>query len=416
MRLTNSRPRRRGGVLVKVAFCLPVLLGVAALNLDGGRMMDERRRAQATADAAALAAGGVLYSNYWTKHGTGPVDAARTAAEQVAVANGYPASALTVRIPPTSGPYAGQAGHAEVLLDTSLEASFGRVFTGGTLDVSARAVARGEPLRVGVVLLNPNKSGAFTNSAAAFVLVNKPLVVNSTSTSAIQSTGLAVLSLSRIDVTGGINSTTVLPLTTRVRTGVAPTLDPYAYVPVPDESAMPVRSAAPLTISLGAAVLQPGVYKGGIRATGASVVVMLPGTYVMQGGGFRVDGAAVVTGLGTTVYNTTSSTYASGPIAVGGLGNVVMTAPLSGTYQGFSFFQHRGLAQPVSVTGLGLTVVTGAVYAAAAPVNLNGTAAVGVDILGGSYVADSMTVSGIGAVTVDLGLNPPRIPDVRVVE
>jgi hypothetical protein len=98
------------------------------------------------------------------------------------------------------------------------------------------------------------------------------------------------------------------------------------------------------------------------------------------------------------------------------VGKVVMTAPLSGPYQGISFFQHRGLTQPVSLMGLGLTTITGTVYAASAPVNLTGSAAVGLDILGGAYVADSMTVSGLGAVTVNLGLNPPRIPDVRVVE
>jgi len=74
------------------------------------------------------------------------------------------------------------------------------------------------------------------------------------------------------------------------------------------------------------------------------------------------------------------------------------------------------MTDPVTVTGLGLTTLTGVVYAAKAPVNLTGTAAVGLDILGGAYVAESMTVTGVGAVTVDLGLNRPRIPDVRVVE
>ena len=192
-----------------------------------------------------------------------------------------------------------------------------------------------------------------------------------------------------------------------------PTPDPLAFLPIPDGSAVPVRSAAPLTVnSLLPITLQPGMYKGGLRVTGGSVVVMAPGVYIMEGGGFKVDGLATVTGLGVTVYNTTSATYAAGPITVNGLGKVVLTAPLSGTYQGINFFQNRSMTQAVSVSGLGLTTITGVVYA----VNLSGSAAVGLDILGGAYVADSMSVSGIGSVTINLGLNPPRVPDVRMVE
>lgn len=414
---TRTPHRRPGTVLVKVAVCLVALIGIAALNVDGGRMMDERRRAQTAADAAALAAGAKLYEGYWSHHGLDPFGAARTAAEQVAEANGYPASAVTVSVPPTSGTFAGKPGHAEVTIATTLGGTFGRAITGDDLLVAARSVARGEPLPIGIILLRPAGPAAFDNSAAAFALVNKPLIVNSTDPAALRSTGLAVVSLNRIDVTGSVSIGNLLTINAPIRTGIRPTLDPLAFLPVPDTTGMSVRSNTPLTInSLVPTVLQPGVYRGGIRVTGASVVVMLPGVYVTEGGGFRVDGLATVTGLGTMVYNTTSPTYPAGPISVTGVGKVVMTAPLSGTYQGINFFQHRGLTQPVSVTGVGLTTITGTVYAVKAHVNLNGSAAVGLDILGGAYVADSMTVSGVGAVTVDLGLNRPRVPDVRVVE
>jgi len=415
--MTRNPRNHRGAVLVKVALCMPVLLGIAAINLDGGRLMDERRRAQSTADAAALAAAADLYAHYRTNQGTDPLGTARVAAQQVAVANGYPASAVTVNVPPQNGAYAGEAGHVEVQIDTSLDASFGRMFTSSGMQLSTRAVARGQPLKIGIILLRETGAGAFNNSAVAFTLVNKPLIVNSSDSQAFQSTGLVMVSLSRIDVTGGMSNSSTLSLTTRVRTGVRPTLDPLAQLPIPGAASAVVRSGAPLTInSLLPTILLPGVYRGGIRATGLSIVLMLPGVYIMEGGGFRVDGVATVTGLSTMVYNTTSSTYASGPISVTGLGRVIMTAPLSGTYEGINFFQHRGLTQPVSLTGLGLTTVTGTVYAARAPVNLTGTAAVGLDILGGAYVADSMTVTGVGAVTVNLGLSTPRVPDVRVVE
>ena len=56
------------------------------------------------------------------------------------------------------------------------------------------------------------------------------------------------------------------------------------------------------------------------------------------------------------------------------------------------------------------------VYAAQAPVSLTGLVAVGLDVLGGAYVVNSLTVQGVGAVNIDLKLNPPRVPDVRLVE
>jgi hypothetical protein len=415
-RHSRRRPRpRRGIALAKVLLCLTVIFGVLALNLDGGRLMDERRHAQAAADAAALAAGADLYTNWWTNHGTDPAGTARAAAFDTAAANGYPAGAVTVNIPPTAGTYAGKAGHVEVQISTTLDASFGRAFTGSGMAVGGRAVARGEPLDIGIILLRPTGAAAFNNSAAVFGLVNKPLIVNSSDPLALRSVGLVLVALSRVDVTGGTQISSLLQLSGPMRTGVRPTPDPLARLPVPAAAA--VASSAPLTVnSLLPTVLGPGLYKGGLHVTGLSVVVMTPGVYVMEGGGFQVDGLATVAGVGVTVYNGTSPTYAAGPISIGAAGKVVLTAPLSGTYQGINFFQDRGLTQPVSMTGLGLSAITGVVYAAKAPVNLTGTAAVGLDILGGAYVADSMTVSGVGAVTVDLGLNRPRVPDVRLVE
>lgn len=417
---TTTPSRRRGAVAVKVLLLLSVFVGILALNLDGGRMADERRRAQAAADAAALAAAGNLYENTWTNHGTDPVGTAKATAVQCALANGYAAADVTVNIPPTTGSYAGRVGHAEVTITTTLGATFGRFFTDHGLPVAGRSVARGEPLPIGIHALRSTGPDAFLNTSAAFAVLNKSIVVNSNHPSAMRMGGLATVMAGRVEVTGGIVNPTLISVTVgpRVpRTGVRPSLDPLAFLPIPDTGTMTVRSAVPLTInSVLPTVLQPGVYRGGIRVTGASVVVMSPGTYVTEGGGFRVDGLATVTGLGVTIYNTTSPSFAAGPISVTGVGKVVLTAPLAGTYQGINFFQNRGLSQPVTVSGIGLTTLTGVVYAASAPATVNGSAALGLDILGGAYVVESFAVGGVGAVTVNLGLNPPRVPDVRVVE
>ncbi|HBI44301.1 MAG TPA: hypothetical protein DDY78_15840 [Planctomycetales bacterium] len=411
----RPRPSRPGKVLVWVVLSLAVIVGIVAINLDGGRLLEERRRVQAAADAAALAAGADLYENYWTNHGQDPAGTARAAAVKSAASNGLPAGAVAVNIPPRSGTFAGQAGYVEVIIRRDIGATFGRLFTNQDLPVVGRGVARGEPLKIGLILLAPSGAGAFLNKSLAFTMTNSPIIVNSSDPAAYDQPTFGVTIASRYDVTGGYNNSGGALLVGKMRTGVPPTPDPLAFLPIPSTAGAPVRSAAPLTVnSLFPTVLRPGIYQGGIHIKSLSIVLMLPGVYIMQGGGFKVDTLATVTALEVMVYNTTSGGYAPGPITVSG--NVVMTAPLSGIYQGISLFQDRSLTTPISMTGVGLTVLTGVVYAAQAPVSLTGLVAVGLDVLGGAYVVNSLTVQGVGAVNIDLKLNPPRVPDVRLVE
>jgi hypothetical protein len=395
---------------------LPVIVGIVAINLDGGRLMQERRNAQAAADAAALAAAAKLYAGYWSCYGQDSQGAAASAAAASAAANGYPASGVTVNIPPSSGSFAGKPGYVEVIIQTTLAASFGAAITSNDLPVQARAVARGLPMSLGIIVLQSTGANALLNESLAFTVVNSPVIVNSTDASAWTQASVGVVVASRFDITGNFVNAGPALMLGGVSTGVSPTPDPLAFLPVPDSSVAMV-SAAPLVVNSALpTILQPGVYQGGVRITGLSTVLMQPGVYIMQGGGFTVDGGATVVGLGVMIYNTTSTTYAPGAISITALAKVVLAAPTSGAYQGINIFQDRSLAQPISLTGFGLAAITGVIYAPQAPVNLTGSATVGVDILGGAYVVRSMTVQGVGAININLNLNPPRIPDVRVVE
>src|SRR5262245_66516596 len=106
-------PLRKGAVVVLVAVLLVVLVGMLALVLDGGLLQDDRRGAQAAADAAALAAATELFKNYglitptttspvWDPNGAGD-SAARASAEH----NGYPdnqaPTAVGAQLPPPTG-------------------------------------------------------------------------------------------------------------------------------------------------------------------------------------------------------------------------------------------------------------------------------------------------------------------------
>src|SRR5579872_78215 len=81
---------RRGGSVTPLAvLSLTLLVSVVALVVDGGSLMEERRHAQATADAAALAAAADLYANYGTNGGADPKSTAAASAQAIANANGF---------------------------------------------------------------------------------------------------------------------------------------------------------------------------------------------------------------------------------------------------------------------------------------------------------------------------------------
>src|SRR5687768_12949042 len=99
MRLIKTE--RRGTVTVAVGICLVAMLGVIALSLDGGLLLDKRRQAQAASDAAALAAASELFRWHFshagldngpipTKTGVGPeAGKIREFAKEVAAKNGF---------------------------------------------------------------------------------------------------------------------------------------------------------------------------------------------------------------------------------------------------------------------------------------------------------------------------------------
>src|SRR5205823_134514 len=137
---------RRGVVVVLVSLALLGLVGVAAITVDGGLLYLHLRSTRTAADAAAMAAACELFKNYPNDAGRDPRGTAQTAAQQVASSNGYgsdSSSTVTVNIPPVSGPYAGQASYAEVLITYNAPRAFSRIWGTAPVAVRARAVSRG---------------------------------------------------------------------------------------------------------------------------------------------------------------------------------------------------------------------------------------------------------------------------------
>src|SRR5262245_61119539 len=163
---------RRGATVVLVAVCLTVILAFVAIAIDGGGLLEQRRQAQATADAAALAAAQELFVNYPQNKGLDPGGTAVSRAQTIAAANGLnnngTTSTVSVRVSPQTyagGPNSGTVlpkGYAEVTVQYNQPRYFSAVIGSGTIPVKARAVGRGrwEPSFVGIHVLDLHASSA----------------------------------------------------------------------------------------------------------------------------------------------------------------------------------------------------------------------------------------------------------------
>ncbi len=416
----RDRARRRGAVTVWLLVGLVVIIGIVAIGMDGGRMLDKRRHAQATADATALAGAASVFQIDITQYGNANGNkrtTAQTAGLAQAATNGFNndgiTSTVTVNYPPSSGAFAGQTDFVEAIVQYNLPKSFGGIFTKNNLPVSARAVAVGRPVQLGVLALQQTGSSTFRFDAKGNMAVTSGAVfVNSSDAAALAVSNRGTLSAASFSVTGDYTNTGTIQ--GQVYPSMQRMPDPLLALPMPDTSGLGVQSSSPMNIG-SAAILAPGIYKGGVSIGGSAAVFMLPGLYIMQGGGFQISGSADVVGFTPLIYNTTG-TGPPGPININSTGTVALTASATGAHQGITIIQDRALTQPLTVMGNGSTFIGGAVYAPAAPVTLNGNDKQKSDMLGTAYICATLHVGGDGNFSIDTTINPLLVPQITLVE
>jgi Flp pilus assembly protein TadG len=419
MRRTVSAPLRRrpGKVVVFVALCLTGMVGVVALAVDGGVLLDDQQQLQAAADAAALAAATDLFANYVVNQGTDPNQTAAKSAQTTAAANGFSndsnGTTVTVNIPPQSGAFSSQAGYAEVIIQHQQNRYFSTIFGNSAITVTARAVARGTQkasVNASILLLDPSGQGAYTNNGNTLLVAGAPILINSASSQAAQFSGDIALLAPQMNIVGNYNTEGNALLLANVSTGVKATPDPLANLAAPSNLAM--QSSSPVAYSGGSYTLQPGVYNGGIALSSSASVTLEPGVYYLSGGGLNVTGRASLTGNGVLIYNSPlSSTDA---INLGGRGAISLSPLTSGVYAGLTIFQDRTSSVALSLSGGGNVSLSGTVYAAAASLNVSGN---GDMALGSQLLIADLTTSGNGFFQIPWSLaNVSRSRDLRLVE
>lgn len=431
-RSSGVRHGRRGMVAVLVVLCLAVLVGVAAIALDGGMALTERRRAQDVADAAALAAAADLFAHYRTNQGFDVNGTAATSALSIAAANGYrndgTQSVVTVRVSPAppvqSDPAITDAsgnlkpGYAEVTVQFNEPRFFSSLWGRGTIPITARAVARGlwVPIPSGLILLDPTSAGALTAKGNATLTVSGgSVVVNSNDSSGASAVGNAMVTAPAFFFAGtpGYSTTGNAQFVGTINSGATPVADPLASLPPPDPSTLTLQHAGGLKISSDAPVtLNPGVYRGGIQITGKGSVTLNPGIYYMDGGGFSITGQGSLSGDGILVYN--APTTSGDVIKLAGQGSISLTPMTGGVYQGISLFQDRTSAATISITGNGSVSILGTVYAAGGTLDVAGNGSG--DVVGSQFIGYDMSLKGNGDFTIHASGPAVRIRKFGLIE
>jgi Flp pilus assembly protein TadG len=445
---------RRGTVTPLTILCLALLVGVTALVIDGGTLMEARRHVQAAADAAALAGADDLYANYLTNQGIDVGGTAQASALATASANGFTndgvQSIVTVNTSPQkyqSGPNAGKtipAGYIEVVIQYNATHLFSGVFGSATSPVLARAVARGRGSSLnsnGVTALNLSQAGALNVSSTGGLTVSGGIAISSSSSSPLQVSGSGKVTATQFILNpamtgsggggGGGLLGAVLSLLGSVLSllfgpgGTAPNIllspaapDPLRFLPAPDVTQLTTQYTN-LNITSGTKDLYPGVYNGGIKASGLGTQVILhansdgtPGIYYLNGpNGLQVtQWATVKTAAGETagimIYNNWSGS--TDTINVNTFGSLSLFPPATGLYRGLTIFQKRGTssspAPPINLTANGTANVTGTIYAASASVSL--ATNLSTNVLGGQVIADTVNVGGLANVHINPGTQP----------
>ena len=419
---------KRGIVAVLVGLTLVIIVGVAAIAVDGGLLLDTRRRVQAAADAASLAAASDLYGRYPSNLGVDVNHTARDCARSNAASNGYnndgSTNTVTVNIPPLSGPFVTKPGYAEVIVAYQQPRGLSAIFGSGNLQVESRAVAMGKwtSLNNGIIVLDPYSKGALTLTGnAEAIVVGAGVVVDSNNAQAAITTGNGDATAPSFDITGvpGISTSGGGAFHGTTSSGVPPTPDPLKYLPEPVRTSLPIANGGqPIHLSgsipSSGVTLYPGVYNGGIQITSQSTgtVTLQPGLYYMYGGGFILSSKATVVANGVMIYN--DPLLSSDVVSLAGGSNVRISPITTGIYKGITIFQRRSATQTLDITGSGNMAISGTFYAAHALAKLSGQG--DNNIMGSQYIVWQATLNGNGSINVSWSTDTARVRLIRLVE
>lgn len=314
-----------GAVNLIYALMLPALMAIGGGGVNMANFFRERTDIQSIADETAIAAARELNLSRSDSREVGAF-ATSLARERLDAADGYTVDAKVLP----------DRGGVRVEISGAVRPSIPVPFFGEGWSLAVTATARvtpGPPL-CALALEETGDAALLLRDTAR--LTARECAVQSNSTAA---TGLAATEHSAL--------TTLFTCSSGGMTGPRGNYTPHPVVDCPPiQDPLGARPAPSVpsgctetdkVVPLGAAILKPGVYCGGLKIGPAAAVVLQPGTYVMKDGPLEVAdlGSLVGTNVGFHLVGA-RSTFTFAPLSV-----VTLVAPKKGGLAGILFFEDR---------------------------------------------------------------------------
>jgi hypothetical protein len=420
--LSRLRSDRRGNVLLLAGLCLPLLLGLLGLGVEGATWYHTQRSMQNAADSAAVAAASNATSTYQAE--------ARAAAATYGFVN---AAANTTVTASNTASCAGQTDCYAVtiarIVPLTLSGLIG--FTGDTMVGGVRAIT----IRATAIAKKSATPRSYCILALAGSGAAQGIRVNGSPDADM--TGCSVMSNTDTDCNGhglkatfadaadsssgcGLTNTSNVPAVTDPYAALASSIPANPCSSYPQAPAKKKDPALPASNQLGGSYGWSGTqtFCGDVQLTGDVTLTGSQALVVIRNGSLDTNGYTFKTAAGAaaTVVFTGDNTYSHVPT---GGGTIDLTAPSTGAWSGVAIYQAPALTSGVDISAAGNSPawdITGLVYLPHSSVTFSG--AVNKSSTGKScfvMVVDNLTVNGTGKILssgecAQAGLTMPSSP------
>jgi hypothetical protein len=410
-----------------MAFAVVVLIGMAALAIDGGMLYLQRRMAQNAADAASLVGALAIAQGYGS-------DQIEYIASERASENGFDASgpetSVVVNWPPVfPSPYAGNSNYIQVSITRNIASAFAHFVYSGPLAVTVEAVAHArvhEDLAPGYAIfgasLDECRTLSFDGTPTLELTGGGSIVSNSNASCGCDATGGSGVKDGSASVTvyhGG----NIMIAGCWQHNGESGSISPIPVTGLPQQSvpAPPIPDCSDLD-DYGALQVKnvetilPGMYES-LTFTSQSITTMSPGLYCIYGKnesnwGFQTIGQAKLFGDGVMIYlmEEAGGFSSSGGSQIFVNASDSLTDASGNEWAGMLIYLHPGNSSEVILTGTSDSWYVGSIYALASHCTGQGTD--GGVALQTQLICDTIRITGTGDIDINYDMSKNyHLPD-----
>lgn len=408
----NTNRSEQGQVLVFLVLGVIGLLGFAALAIDGGMLLSDRRHAQNSADSSSLAAAGkltkylndngVTYSQWascggWT---TGAINLAQAEAINLGSQNGYILDTSIgdghgVSVVCTNNNLVSYVErHIDIVtrISRDTQTAFAQFIFGGPLRNTVEAIARIRPqmpLAYGhaIVSLNPGpcsgNSYGVNVGGSSITQINGGGVFSNGCLGGNGSTFRVSITNGSLMYVGQLEGTMDCNCADNTQTSPDPVQAPIQLpaesymVPVPNCSTLPLRTIPNVS---GTNIndptyytLAPGRYTDSINPSGGREVTFLPGLFCLSGSpNALVLNGGSVTGIGITIYLEQGDVAIAGNVDPTRLEAATPHTAVNGAIPGLLFYMNPNHEGNIDIQGNSSSSYLGTILAPSGDVNISG--------------------------------------------